>query len=93
VGDIDGHRFKVSTEKVKAELAEARLAYTRLSTRSSAASTLSAADPVAAFDDAPLMIRRNVVDALSVVKVAPALRGRKTFDPNSVAVEWREDHQ
>jgi hypothetical protein len=62
-GDIDGRRFKVSTEKVKAELTEARLAQTRLSTRSSAASTLSAADPVAAFDAAPLMIRRSVVDA------------------------------
>jgi hypothetical protein len=91
-GDIDGRRFKVSTEKVKAELTEARLAQTRLSTRSSAASTLSAADPVAAFDAAPLMIRRSVVDALCVVEVAPTPRGRKTFDPKSEAVEWQGDH-
>jgi DNA invertase Pin-like site-specific DNA recombinase len=91
-GDIDGPRYKVSTEKVKAELAEARLAQTRLSTRSAAASTLSAADPVAAFDAAPLMIRRNVLDALCVVQIAPTPRGRRTFDPNSVAIEWRRGH-
>jgi len=88
---IDGRRYKVSSQKVMAELAEARLTQARLSTRHAAASTLVAADPVAAFDSAPLMIRRNVVDALCVVKVAPTPRGRKTFDPESVAIEWRED--
>ncbi|MFI6032433.1 recombinase family protein [Amycolatopsis magusensis] len=89
-GDIDGPRYKVSTEKVKAELARARLTQVRLTTRSAAASTLSAVDPVAAFDAAPLMIRRNVVDALCSVKLSPTPRGRKTFDPNSVDVVWRE---
>ncbi|UJW35177.1 recombinase family protein [Saccharothrix sp. AJ9571] len=89
-GDIDGPRYKVSTEKVKAELAKARLTQVRLTTRSAAASTLSAVDPVAAFDAAPLMIRRNVVDALCSVKLSPTPRGRKTFDPNSVDVVWRE---
>ncbi|WP_329055370.1 recombinase family protein [Amycolatopsis sp. NBC_01488] len=90
-GDIDGPRYKVSTQKVKAELAEAQRVLARLSTRSAAASTLSAPDPVAAFDAAPLMIRRNVVDAVSIVKIAPTPRGRKTFDPNSVSIKWRED--
>ncbi|HEV7980591.1 recombinase family protein [Amycolatopsis sp.] len=90
-GNIDGPRYKVSTEKVKAKLAEARLTQARLSTRSAAASTLSAVDPVAAFDTAPLMIRRNVVDALCSVKLSPTPRGRKTFNPDSVNIAWRED--
>jgi site-specific DNA recombinase len=53
---------------------------------------LGAADPVAAFDAAPLMIRRAVVEALVIVRVGPAPRGRKTFDPWTLATsQWTDD--
>jgi DNA invertase Pin-like site-specific DNA recombinase len=88
-GNIDGHRYKVATEKVQAQLTEAQRRQARLSTGRAAASTLLSADPVTAFETAPLMIRRNVIDALCVVSLAPAPRGRKTFDPDSVKIGWR----
>ena len=60
-----------------------------MSTGSGAATTLLAADPVAAFDSAPLMIRRTVIEALCVVRLTLAPRGRKAFDPDSVRIAWR----
>ncbi|MBM7861783.1 DNA invertase Pin-like site-specific DNA recombinase [Lentzea nigeriaca] len=85
---IDGHRYKVATSKVEAELAEAQRVQARLTTRKGAAGILLASDPVAAFDAAPLMMRRTAIDAMCVVVVSPAPRGRKGFDPNSVDVRW-----
>jgi DNA invertase Pin-like site-specific DNA recombinase len=89
-GDIDGHRYRVATEKVKVQITEAQRLQARLSTGRAVASTLMATDPVEAFDTAPLMIRRNVVDALCAVSLSPTPRGRKTFDPESVKIGWRE---
>jgi len=47
------------------------------------------ADPVAAFDAAPLMLQRAVVDALCTVRLQPATRGRKMFDPETVIITPR----
>ena len=88
-GNIDGHRYKVATEKVQAQLTEAQRRQARLSAGRAAASTLLAANPVLAFETAPLMIRRNVIDALCLVSLEPAPRGRRTFDPESVKITWR----
>jgi site-specific DNA recombinase len=88
-GNIDGHRYKVASEKVEVQLAEAQRTQARLSIASAAASILTAKDPVAAFDGAPLMIRRTAVNALCTIHISPAPRGRKAFAPRSVEVAWR----
>lgn len=89
---IDGRRYKVSTEKVRVELTSALAAQGRLSGASGAASVLGAADPVAAFDAAPLMIRRAVLETLCVVRLSSAPRGSHTFDPMSVGdSRWMGD--
>jgi site-specific DNA recombinase len=85
---IDGHRYKVATSKVEAELAEAQRVQARMTTKKGAAGILLASDPVAAFDAAPLMMRRTAIDAMCIVAVSPAPRGRKGFDPDSVDVRW-----
>ncbi|WP_409074606.1 recombinase family protein [Micromonospora chalcea] len=89
---IDGRRYKVATEKASAELAAARAARARLTAPGAASGVLAADDPVAAFDAAPLMIRRAVIEALCVVRLASAPRGRKTFDPWTLgASRWTGD--
>jgi len=88
-GLIDGARYRTAREKVLAELADVDAARTRLLEPAAAASTLLAADPVAAFDAAPLMVQRAVIEALVVVTLHPGQRGNKTFDPASVAIEWK----
>jgi site-specific DNA recombinase len=86
-GHIDGKRFAIATEKARAELATAEAALLRV-TATGAAVMLRSADPVATFDAAPLMLQRAVVHALCTVRLYPAPRGRKTFDPETVKIDW-----
>jgi hypothetical protein len=83
-GLIDGHRYRVASEKVRAEAArvEGELA------RATAGKVWASAgpDPVAAFDAAPLMTRRAMVAGLVDVRVDPWPRGRRGFDPRSVRI-------
>jgi hypothetical protein len=89
-GDIDGRRYRTATEKARAELAAARAQLVRLTgTTGAAGDVLRADDPVGAFRVAPLMIRRGLIDLLMTVRVLSAPRGRRGFDPDSVAIEWR----
>jgi hypothetical protein len=52
------------------------------------AALAGAADPVAAFDAAPLDAQRSILDALAVVTIAPSGRGQK-LGPERVRLEWR----
>ncbi|WPB91129.1 recombinase family protein [Streptomyces malaysiensis] len=47
---------------------------------------LDAKDPVRAFEDADLAIKRRVIDFFVEVRLYPHPRGRKTFDPETVKV-------
>jgi site-specific DNA recombinase len=87
-GLIDGRRHKVATEKVRAELdgVESQFA---AATRGRETALLRSDDPVAAWDEASLTMRQAIVRALCDVRLMPAPRGRKTFDPDSVIIEWR----
>jgi len=88
---IDGLRYKTKTEKLKADLEKAERAQARLLAGSGAASpVLSAPDPVAAFDKAALGTQREILGLLMEVRLLPALRGRKGFDPDTVKIEPRE---
>lgn len=87
-GLIDGRRYAVATEKVRAELTAAEWARARASGAGLGA-VLSSGDPVAAFDAAPLGVRRSVIDALAVVRLLPAPRGRRELNPETVHIEWR----
>lgn len=52
---------------------------------------LGAADPVRAFDDAPLSIKRSVIGALCTVKIMHHEQGDKFFDGSDVIIEWKDD--
>jgi DNA invertase Pin-like site-specific DNA recombinase len=86
---IDGRRYKIASDNVKAELAAVESAQRRGRAASAHDGILRAPDPVAAFDASSLMIKRSVIEALVVVSLLPAPRGRKTFNPDTVEVEWR----
>jgi site-specific DNA recombinase len=86
---IDGRRYAVATEKVQAELTKAEKIRARVAGGAGLASVLAAPDPVAAFDGAPLGVKRAVLAALADVILLPAERGRR-FNPETVRVEWRK---
>jgi site-specific DNA recombinase len=37
----------------------------------------------------PITARREVISTLMTIRIMPSTRGRRTFDPESVAIEWR----
>jgi len=86
---IDGRRFQTATEKARAALATAEAALGRSNANAGIKVMLGSHDPVAAFDGAPLMLQRSAIDALMIVKLLPAPRGRKSFDPESVKIIWK----
>ena len=86
---IDGRRYAVATEKVRAELKSAETTRARSSRGEGLGSVLAAPDPVAAFDNAPLGVQRASVAALADVTLLPAQRGHK-FNPDTVKIEWRQ---
>ena len=50
---------------------------------------LTAPDPAKAFLGASLAVWRAVVNLLVTVAISKAARGSKTFDPDTVRIEWR----
>lgn len=50
---------------------------------------LDAKDPVTAFEDADLMIKRRVIDFFCTVRLYPHPRGKKTFNPDTVVITPR----
>jgi DNA invertase Pin-like site-specific DNA recombinase len=87
-GLIDGRRYAVAVEKVRAELGAAEAARGRLAGTRGLFSVVAAPDPVQAYDDAPLGTQRAVLDALASVSLLPAPRGPK-FHPTTVQIHWR----
>jgi DNA invertase Pin-like site-specific DNA recombinase len=87
---IDGRRYRVKTEKIRAEIAAAEAARARLLAGSNVAATLLAPDPVAAFDAAPLGIQRAVLEFFMTVRLLPARRGHH-FDRETVVIEPRQN--
>ena len=83
---IDGKRYKEKRAKIAAELAAAEARLTRLAAGSEVAGVLTAPDPVAAFDDAPLGVQQAVIRFFMDVTLLPAPRGRKGFDPQTIQI-------
>jgi len=88
-GLIDGRRMNAATGKAEARLNAIRSEEARLLASSGPDSVLAAEDPVAAFDAAPLAIRQRVVDTLAKVTLLRGRHGSRTFDPDSVTIDWR----
>lgn len=88
-GRIDGTRYASARARVEAELAQVDRERVAVAGMTAAASTLTAGDPVAAFDGETLMVRRQVIDALCTVRLHRGTHGSRTFDPETVRIEWR----
>lgn len=88
-GHIDGTRFAVASEKIRAELKRIEGERARALLGGAAGGMLSSSEPVTAFDRASLSARRALVDALITVRLLPQPRGRRGFDPDSVSIEWK----
>lgn len=83
---IDAQRYKVKRAKIEAELKAAEASHRKSRATVALGPVLSAADPAAAFLDAPLGIQRAIIDEYFDVRLRHAPQGRKGFDPASVPI-------
>lgn len=88
-GLIDGQRFKVATDKAKAQLNATEVERVRLVTGNGPALVFNAPDPALAFTNATLMVKQATIDFLAEVTVLPGTQGSKTFHSESVKVTWK----
>lgn len=85
---IDGQRYATATAKVRAELTTVERRIAATNTGSALGTVLSAPDPGKAFLDATLMQQRAVIDALAVVRLHKGTRYSRTFDPETVELDF-----
>lgn len=83
---IKGHDLKRGRDKEEAKIAALEQERRRLTVNVDLEGVLDATDPVKAFDNADLMIKRRVVDFFMTVTLHPHPRGRKNFDRETVAI-------
>lgn len=89
-GLIDGTRFAIATEKVRAELEPVEQQLGALTGNDAAAAIVGADSPAEAYASASLMIRRAVIDSLATVTLLPGVRYSRQFDPDSVVIDWKD---
>lgn len=83
---IEGFDLKRIRERENTAIAALEAERRSLTVTTDLGGVLDAPDPVVAFDAADLMIKRRVIDFLCEVRLHPAPRGRKAFDPETVKV-------
>ncbi|MGH3556428.1 recombinase family protein [Mycobacterium sp.] len=93
-GGIDARRWKAAKQRVQAELAEVDKQLVTRRGGSALGAVAGAPDPAAAFLGASLMGQRAVIEALCVVRLRRAGRGRLPksvgfIDPATVFIDWR----
>jgi hypothetical protein len=86
---IDGKRYKEKRGKIEAEIEAAKARLTRLTAGGEVAGTLTATDPVGAFNSAPLGVQQAVIRFFMEVQLLAAPRGRKGFDPETIRITPR----
>ncbi|WHU48673.1 recombinase family protein [Gordonia sp. L191] len=88
-GYIDGALYRARTNRIKDDLSAVERKIAAHPSSSALGDVVAADDPAEAFLTAPLMAQRSVIDALCVIKLHKGTRGSRTFNPETVQIEWR----
>lgn len=86
---IDGLIYKTTTDKLDAQIKRLDNERLALGAGNEAAAILGAAHPGVAFAAASLERKRLLIDAIATVRLHPAPRYSKVFDPMTVEVVWK----
>jgi site-specific DNA recombinase len=88
-GYIDGPRYKAARDRGERDLREAQAALAAAQSSAELSVLSTAPDPGQAFLAAPLMVQRAVVETLAQVSLSKGTRYSRTFDPETVCIEWK----
>ena len=86
---IEGPDFKRIREHQQAIIAKLEASKNKLLGNSALNTILRTQDPGLAFLNSDLGTKRSVLDALCTVYLRSHPRGRKTFNPDSVRIDWK----
>jgi site-specific DNA recombinase len=87
--DIEGGDLKRVREREEASIAVLEVERMRLTVSTGAIPIFSSKDPVSAFNNSDLGAQRGVIDVLCHVRLQPHPRGVKTFNAETVQVDWK----
>ena len=90
-GLIDGRRYKAARDRGEADLRQAQAALAAAQAGSELGEIVGHPAPAAAFLAAPLMTQRSVIDTLATVSLRKGTRYSRAFDPETVAIDWRQE--
>ncbi|NYG07810.1 DNA invertase Pin-like site-specific DNA recombinase [Phycicoccus badiiscoriae] len=90
-GDIDGSQLAAGSRRLKAELSEVTAALARTARSPALGRLVTAADVQAAWDALHVDNQREVLRVLLDVTLEPIGRGRRTFDPATVGMTWKDE--
>lgn len=88
-GEIDRMQLRKGTERLRARLEQVTDALAATVSTPAVAELVTAADIGAAWHALDLDRKRAVIDTLLTVRVHPAGRGARSFDPSTVEITWR----
>ncbi|MCK7638023.1 recombinase family protein [Corynebacterium sp. P7202] len=86
---IEGRDLKRIRDAAEAHIAQLESERLMRGQTTGLSPVLGADDPSQAFLDASLEVQRQVIDVLATVTLLPHPRGKKTFNPDTVVIEWR----
>lgn len=89
-GALTPSQLRTATARLRARLSELEEQLGRAAKRDEFAHVATAQDARVAWEKLDVDQRRRLIDTLMTVTLLPAPRGRKTFDPTTVRIEWRD---
>lgn len=87
--DIDAQQLQRITAKLRPRLDAAEARARIVDDQPLVAGLVGVEDVRAVWETVPLTRRRAIVDLMMEVRILPASKGARTFDPRSVAIKWR----
>lgn len=88
VGELTASQLRTATARLRTRLSELEAQLETATHRGGLALRLAAQSAGDAWAEMDVDSQRQVVRELAVVTLLQAPRGRKTFDPSSVAIQW-----
>lgn len=83
---IDAKRYKEKRSKIEAKITIAEARLTVITAGGEVAATLTATDPVAAYDSAPLGVQQAVIRFFMTIELLHTTRGQKKFDLETIRI-------
>jgi site-specific DNA recombinase len=89
-GVLTAEQLRAITNRLRTRLDELQMAMTGSDTNLALEFMTGAGDPKERWTSLALTDQRQIVDTLVHIRILPALRKGKRFDPTSVKVEWKK---